>query len=112
MALNSTQLVGNWRTEGVQDGWSSNPTGPSGAWKGNLVLRANMTSTMTFTSGNVAPTRNGDWSLSGTTVSIIDTFGTAWTANVGNPSNPVSMSGRYLSGPPGAADGSWGAQRL
>jgi len=109
MALNATQLVGNWRTDGVQDGWSSNP---SGAWKGNLVLRADMTSTMTFTSGNVAPTRNGDWSLSGTTVSIIDTFGTAWTANIGNPSNPVSMSGRYLSGPPGAADGSWGAQRL
>lgn len=112
MSLNPTQLVGNWAMEGVQDGWSSNPIGPSGAWGGNLVLRANMTSTMAFTSGNVAPTRNGDWSLRGTTVSIIDTFGTVWTANVGNPSNPVSMSGRYESGPPGAADGSWSARRL
>jgi len=109
MALNSTQLIGNWRTEGVQFGW---PPPASGAWKGTLVLRADMTSTMTFTSGNVAPTRNGDWSISGTKVSIVDTFGTVWTANVGNPSNPVSMSGGYQSGPPGAADGSWSAQKL
>jgi hypothetical protein len=112
MTLNSTQLVGNWGTQGVQDGWSSNPTGPSGAWKGTLVLRANMTSTMVFTSGNIAPTRNGDWSLSGTTVSIMDTFGTVWTANVGNPSNPGSMSGSYQSGPQGAAGGNWSAQKL
>jgi hypothetical protein len=109
MALNSAQIVGNWATEGVQFGW---PPPASGAWKGNLVLRANMTSTMAFTSGNVAPTRDGDWSLSGTTVSIVDRFGTVWTANVGNPSNPVAMSGGYKSGPPAATDGSWSARRL
>jgi hypothetical protein len=112
MALNAAQLVGNWRTEGVQDGWSSNPTGPSGAWKGNLVLRTNMTSTMSFTQGNVAPSRNGDWSLSGSTVSIIDALGSQWTANVANPGNPVSMGARYVAGAPGAAGGSWGAEKL
>lgn len=111
MALNPTQLVGNWSTEGVQDGWSSNPTGPSGAWKGNLVLRADMTSTMAFTQGNIAPTRNGDWSISGNMVSIIDGFATVWTADVGNPSNPVSMGGRYVSGPAGAAGGNWSAHK-
>lgn len=112
MPVTPAQLAGNWRTEGVQDGWSSNPLGPSGAWKGTLVLRANMTSRMTFTSGNVAPARDGDWSLSGNTVTVIDAFGTVWTGAIGNPNNPVSLSGRYESGPPGAADGSWNAQKL
>lgn len=112
MALTSAQLAGNWRTEGVQSGWSSSPHGTSGAWKGNLVLRANMTSTMAFTSGNVAPSRNGDWSLSGNTVSVIDAMGSIWTANIGNPANPVSMTGSYQSGSPGAAGGGWGAQKM
>jgi hypothetical protein len=112
MALTPAQLVGNWRTEGVQDGWSSNPTGPSGGWKGNLELRADMTSTMAFTEGNIAPTRDGDWSLNGNTVTIVDSYRTVWTANIGDPNNPVSMTGRYVSGPAGAAGGSWIAQKL
>ena len=111
MAITANQLVGNWTTEGVQDGWSSPPGGPSGAWKGALVLRPDMTSTMSFTSGNVAPTRNGDWSISGNTISIIDRKGTVWKANIANPNNPVSMSGRY-DAPEGAGDGNWSAQKM
>ncbi len=111
MALVAARLAGNWKTEGVQDGWSSPPLGASGAWKGTLVLRPNMTSSMTFTSGNVGPSRNGDWSVNGNSVSIIDRRGTTWTANIGNPENPVSMSGRYDS-PQGAGDGNWSAQRV
>ena len=112
MPLTQNQLIGNWRTEGVQDGWSSPPIGPSGAWKGTLVLRANMTSTMVFTSGNIAPSRNGDWNLNGNTLSVVDSYGSVWTANISNPANPSSMAGRYISGVPGAAGGNWSANRV
>lgn len=112
MSPTPNQLVGNWKTEGVQDGWSTPPLGPSGAWEGNLTLRADMTSTMNFTKGNIAPSRNGDWSLNGNTLSIIDSYGSQWSANFGNPSNPVNFGGRYVSGVPGAAGGSWNANKL
>lgn len=108
MTLNPQQLVGNWQTEGVQSDWSP-PV--SGAWKGTLVLRANMTSTMGFTQGNMGRTRNGNWSLNGATLSIIDTQNTVWRAQVGNPGNPVSLSGNYQP-VAGASGGSWSARRL
>jgi hypothetical protein len=112
MSVSANQLIGNWKIEGVQSGWSSPPHGPSGAWKGTLVLRANMSSKMVFTSGNVAPSRDGDWSLNGNTLSVIDSMGSVWTANISNPSNPSSMNGSYISGVPGAAGGSWGATKV
>lgn len=109
MMLTSKQLVGNWVTEGTQFGWTY-PA--SGAWAGNLVLKANMTATIHFTKGNIAKTRNGNWSLNGQTLSIIDTEKTVWTATISNPNNPVNMSGQYDSGPQGAQDGSWQARKL
>lgn len=109
MALSTQQLVGNWVTEGTQNGWSYPQ---SGAWKGNLVLRTNMTTSMKFTSGNVAPPRNGDWSLNGTTMSIIDAQGSTWTATINSTTQPSAMSGNYSAGPAGAQGGSWSARKL
>ena len=112
MAISPNQLIGNWKTEGVQSGWGTPPLGPSGGWKGTLVLRADMSSKMVFTSGNVAPPRDGDWSLNGNTLSVIDSYGSVWTANISNPSNPSAMAGSYVSGVPGSAGGSWGATKV
>ena len=109
MSVEAKDLVGNWVTEGTQSGWSSNPTGPSGGWRGTMVLRANGTSSMVFTDGNIAPSRNGDWSLSGTQFSIIDAFGTSWTGYVSSAS---AIGGDYDAGPAGAAGGTWRARKL
>ena len=107
MALDPKNLVGNWTTSGTQHGWS-HPA--SGAWKGNLVVRANGTTTMRFTDGNVAPSRPGDWSLNGQTFSILDSQGTRWKATVNGTGN--QMGGDYDSGPAGAAGGGWSARKI
>lgn len=108
MAITPQEMVGTWMTSGVQDGWSSNPHGPSGGWEGNLVLRANKTSSMKFTKGNIAPSRDGDWSLTGNKLTVVDSYGSVWTANVSNATN---MAGQYKSGVPGAAGGGWNARK-
>lgn len=105
MSVTPQDLVGNWATEGNQEGWQY-PA--SGAWKGNLTIRANGTTSMHFTAGNAGPARDGDWSLDGISFSIIDTIGTKWTARVYDARH---MSGEYDS-PEGAGDGNWNARRI
>jgi len=106
MTVQAAELVGNWVTEGTQSGWSA-PA--SGGWRGNLVLRANGTSRMNFTDGNVARARNGNWSLNGARFSLIDTEGTRWSAQV---TSATALGGDYDSGPPGAAGGNWSARKV
>lgn len=106
MSPTPAQMVGNWVTEGVQSGW---PPPASGGWRGNLVIRADGTTTMNFTDGNIAPSRNGDWRLVGQNFSIIDREKTLWRATV---TNTTQMGGDYDSGPAGAPGGSWSARRV
>jgi hypothetical protein len=70
-----------------------------------------MTTSMNFTSGNVAPSRSGNWSLNGTSFSIIDGQGSTWTATLNSVTNPTAMSGNYTAGT-GAQGGSWSARKL
>ena len=107
MAFTANDLAGNWATEGTQNGWSY-PA--SGKWLGNLILRQGGNSTMSFSSGNVAPTRSGNWSLTGSQFSIIDTEGTRWTATVSQDGR--RMSGSYYAGQNNAYGGGWGARKL
>lgn len=107
MAGKFTSVIGNWRTEGTQDGWSY-PA--SGAWKGTLALKSNQDSQMVFTDGNVAPSRSGNWVLGNNRISIVDTQGTQWVGTVN--STCTQISGTYDSGPAGAAGGSWSARRV